>query len=286
MAVQFFGQYLVDQGHITHNGLEQALALQSRHNRNLGDLAVDQGLMTSGQVLEVHEKQKHEDLLFGEMAVKLNILSHEQVDELLALQRQNHLYIGQALVRLRLLGQTQLDALLRQFNAEQEAQLSSGITIPPELPHAELWQIVIDMTGKMLTRLAGIPFHAEQPILITQQRNPLCATATLTGRTEAFIHMAVTEKTRTLVGLAIFNTDNEEDFSAEILNSAFIQFVNLVCGNVVNKAFEIDTELEMIPAEHLREAQPLSATAEEFNLLIPIHLPHDHLIELIISAKK
>ncbi|PLS17596.1 hypothetical protein CVD28_11420 [Bacillus sp. M6-12] len=98
MFRQFFGQYLLNSGHIGSEQLRDALELMQSTHVKLGVLAVNEGYMTGTQVEEVHEKQKQVDKRFGEIAVEMGYLTEEQVEGMLSAQKQNHLLLAQALV--------------------------------------------------------------------------------------------------------------------------------------------------------------------------------------------
>ncbi len=159
MAIKFFGQFLVEKGAITRLALLQAIDLQDKTNLKFGELVVEMGLMSTVDVAKIHQAQRTQDLHFGDMAVKLGILDDKQVEMVLTRQRNCHLYIGEALVKVGALNEPKLKSYLQEFKKDQVAFISEKIEIPANVPHKPIWEMVADLTFKMLTRVAGVSFR-------------------------------------------------------------------------------------------------------------------------------
>jgi len=98
MLNQYFGQYLLNKGILTHIQLREVLRCEQLVKVKLGVLAVNAGLMTAAQVEEVHELQWVKDQKFGTLAVQQGYLTSEQVDGLLESQQEGHLTIMQTIM--------------------------------------------------------------------------------------------------------------------------------------------------------------------------------------------
>lgn len=97
MFNQYFGQYLLNQGILTHVQLREVLQCEQIVKVKLGVLAVNAGVMTAAQVENVHDLQWVKDQKFGELAVQQGFLTKEQVDQLLESQQAGHLTIMQTI---------------------------------------------------------------------------------------------------------------------------------------------------------------------------------------------
>ncbi|WP_426447908.1 hypothetical protein ACP26L_26630 [Paenibacillus sp. S-38] len=115
MFAQYFGQYLLSQGHLTSTQLYEALTAQKDARPKLGVLAINQGWMTGAQVEEVHAEQMSRDKRFGEIAVEQGYLTEEQVQELLLSQKSEHLLLGQTLIDQGLMTYESFSEVLSSF---------------------------------------------------------------------------------------------------------------------------------------------------------------------------
>lgn len=124
MAVNYFGQFLVQKNYITRENLSDAVKLQKETNQLLGQLATAKKYITLQQLIHILNLQLYIERPFGEIAVSKGFLTREQLEELLTTQKKTHLYLGEALVKLNALSSSQLEKYLAEYNAEQkEAQL-------------------------------------------------------------------------------------------------------------------------------------------------------------------
>uniref|UniRef100_UPI00260A2685 chemotaxis protein CheX n=1 Tax=Geobacter sp. TaxID=46610 RepID=UPI00260A2685 len=167
MAVKFFGQFLVEKGVVSREILLQAIELQESVNLSFGATALTMGLLAEGDIEKVHNAQRTEDLRFGDMAVKLGLLTNEQMMQVLGRQKNTHLYIGEALIKVGGLSADSLPALLDEFKADQAQYATDKVAIPAGVADAPFWEMLADLTYKMLTRVALLTFRPE-PISTAQ----------------------------------------------------------------------------------------------------------------------
>lgn len=131
----FFGQYLLQAGIISTTQLDEAIDLQERHNRLLGQLAHSKGYLSEDQVRETAREQKILDLPFGVIALRKNFLTPKQLDDLLFSQIVSTTHIGEALVELGHLPASKLGHLLNEYTLyEQDRQqgIETGLRNLPE----------------------------------------------------------------------------------------------------------------------------------------------------------
>lgn len=156
LAVQFLGQFLVSQGHVSRQELETALDFQEENNLPLGALALSKGLLSERQLLIVHAQQLNSEDRFGEVAVRRGFLTRHQLDELLREQKEARVLIGDALVRA---GATDADTLAVAVQQYQVVQARAEEQVAAELaalPDAHLVSPAIQLTTRLLLRMCGL----------------------------------------------------------------------------------------------------------------------------------
>lgn len=97
MFNQYFWQYLLHKGLLTHMQLCEVLKQKQPVKVKLGILAMNAELMNAAQVEEIHNLQRVKDQKFGVLAVSQGYLTNEQVEELLASQGEDHLSLMQSI---------------------------------------------------------------------------------------------------------------------------------------------------------------------------------------------
>ncbi len=122
MGANFIGLYLVRTGVISRDQLEQALALQRKGNRRIGDMAVERGLLTPEQARDVFTAQSATERPFGETALDLGLLERQELDALLFSQNVANSHLGETLLDMGLLNAEQFGGLLAAYHAEEAAR--------------------------------------------------------------------------------------------------------------------------------------------------------------------
>ena len=284
MAVKFFGQFLVEQGVVNRDALLQAVDLQEQTNLKFGEMVVDMKLMTIAEVERVNLAQRSEDLQFGDMAVKLGIITAAQVQQVLTTQRNNHLYIGEALIKVGALSPEQLQKNLQAFKQDQQPYLATTIEIPSGIPHQPMWEMVADLTYKMLTRVAKIPFRPGLCTLVDKlPERPIAAGLSFSGAVNARYLMAVTENIRNQIAKAILDEESVGDEPLEVLDDAVREFINIVCGNVAAKAAQLGFTLEIDPPETYSQGTTgMDIPQDWVGLVFPLHSFAGESFELVV----
>lgn len=250
MAVMFFGQYLVENGIVSRDLLVKAIELQEKTNLSFGDTAVRMGLLSPENAEKVNHAQRSEDMRIGDLAVRMGFLTDDQVMEILAEQKKNHLYIGEALVRVGGLTPESLSLHLARFKEEQSEYATRTHIVPEDLPHHDLLEMIVDLTGKMLTRVAHLTHHIES-CQVDTEFPPLPVTAIMEmhgdlGLTYVFGTTAGFQKR---IAMAILSADSVEQEPQDVLDDTIMEFINVVCGNVVAKAAQKGISLDIMPPQ-------------------------------------
>ena len=288
MAVKFFGQFLIDKKIITKLDLLRAIELQEKTNLRFGDLVVEMGLMTREQIALTHRSQRHEDLQFGDMAVKMGFLSANQIQQILDRQRRKHLYIGGALVKLAIITEENLDLYLQKFKQIQKAHIAEKIVIPAAIPHQPVWEIVADMTYKMLTRIAGATFRtAPCTIIRTLPKRPVVIDMEFSDSVSACYFLTISQNTKKLIANAILKEGKVETGTTEDIDEAVKEFVDIVGGNVASKAAQLGYSIDITPAQMRRQDETdIKIPEDRIGLLFPIYFSNGEEFELTISIQR
>jgi CheY-specific phosphatase CheX len=284
MAVKFFGQFLVEKGAVTRLALLQAIDLQERTNLKFGEMVTEMGLMSTVEVAKVHQAQRSEDLHFGDMAVKMGFLSEDQVQQVLTRQRNNHLYIGEALTQVGAISRDNLDKYLEDFKQDQRDYIAEKIEIPAGVSHKPIWEMVADLTYKMLTRVVNLSFRAGPCALIDKiPGRPIIAEMGFSGSVSARYLLSVSENARKLVAKAILDEESVDNEPIEVLDDSVKEFINIICGNIAAKAAQLGHSIDITPPEmRLDSADGIDVPADHTGLMFPIYLTDGEVFELTI----
>lgn len=288
MAVKFFGQFLIENNLVTNDALLRAIELQERTNLKLGEMAVAMGFITSRDIETAHFAQYSRDVKLGDLLVELNLLTSSQLDEVIKHQKATHIYIGEALIKVGALTPEKLEQYLTDFKADQADYDTTQMELPDWLhQNKPLWEAMIDLTCKMTTRIIGVQFRTGRlEELHTIAPGRLLAAMDISGDVEARYLLAVSDKTSKIIAKAILQEEDVASEPEEVIEDSVMEFVNIVCGNVVAKVSQDDLLLEIAPPEAIHPKADGLPVPEGFRGLgFPIHLSDGDLMELIILVK-
>lgn len=287
MAVKFFGQFLVEKGVVSREIVLQAIELQESVNLSFGATAVAMGLLAEAGIEKVHNAQRTEDLRFGDMAVKLGLLTGEQMMQVLARQKSTHLYIGEALVKTGGLSADDLPRYLEEFKADQAQYATDTVAIPAGVAEARVWEMVADLSYKMLTRVALLTFRPE-PCFTADRLPPMevCAAMDFTGDVSGRYLMGVSAATQKKVAKEILKEASVDGEPKEVLDDTVMEFVNVVMGNVAAKAAQLGKAVEIAPPEILDAAAGIAVPAGHTALCFPVCLSDGDRVELAVFIRQ
>lgn len=283
MAVMFFGQYLVENGIVSRDLLVKAIELQEKTNLSFGDTAVRMGLLSAENAEKVNLAQRSEDMRIGDLAVRMGFLTENQVVEILAEQKRNHLYIGEAIVRVGGLTPEALSLHLARFRESQSEYATRTHIVPEHLPHHDILEMIVDLTSKMLTRVAHLTHHVESCQVDADFPSlPVTAIMEMHGDLGLTYAFGATAGFQKRIAQAILSADRVDDEPPDVLDDTIMEFVNVVCGNVVAKAAQKGFTLDIMPP------QIVSSVPERFNarsIQVTFRLPDgDHALLGVIFS--
>ncbi|GAM09955.1 bacteriophage N4 adsorption protein B [Geobacter sp. OR-1] len=273
MAVKFFGQFLVEQGAISREALLKAIELQESVNKSIGDIAIEMGLMTQADVEQVNLAQRSEDLRFGDLAVKMGFLTSEALQKALQKQSESHLYIGKAIVMTGGLDAEQIDQYLAAFKADQSLYATDRVLLPSELKHQPLWEMMADLSYKMLTRVARLTFRPVPCEIVKRLEDfHIIAAMDFTGDVRCRYVFSASEEVQTQVAKAILSQEEVSHEPKEVLDDTVMEFINVVCGNIAAKSVQQGIALDILPPELLTSEGGIDIPAGYTGLNFPICL--------------
>jgi len=273
MAVMFFGQYLVERSIVSRDVLLKAIALQEQTNLSFGDTAVAMGLLTALDADRINQAQRSQDLRIGDLSIQMGLLTEPQVMEILAEQKKRHLYIGEAVVKTGGLSAEELGRYLQEFKADQAKYATDTVSIPGGVAQPEVWEMMADLTYKMLTRVARVTFHSE-PCRMSDQLPPypIVAAMAINGDISVRYLFGCTAGLQEKIAKAILVADDVSNEDKEVLDDTIMEFINVVCGNIVAKAVQMGKRIDISPPELLDGAAGFSVMPTEKGLIFPIYL--------------
>jgi len=284
MAVKFFGQYLVEQGAVKAEAIVKAIELQEKTNLKLGEQAVVMGLATADDIERAHRSQLSKDLKLGDLLVATGVLSQKQLDEVVARQKADHLFIGEALVHIGALDPAELKQRLDEFKADQAPYLAERVALPAGVPHSAVWEVAVDLTYKLVTRVLGLKYRAgacrEVDALAASH---VIAAMDISGDARARYLISLSAAGQESVARAILRQESVTAEPVEVLEDCVMEFVNVVCGNVVAKVSQDGIALGIAPPLVIHpDGKPVALPAGSRALSFPLHLEDGDLIELYL----
>lgn len=250
MGIKFFGQYLIWRNIITPQQLIEAVEYQESRNLRFGDYARSKGYLTESDVKRIQDEQKRTDMFFGELAVKTGILSLSQVEEILTMQKNDHVYIGAALVKKGFITPDVLKEELALFKEDQKEYITGEIKTPPGVSDAETVKDMVDITRKMLRRVAHIDVKIGEGFISDKEPGRNFATITIrlgTGLKQEYIFSSSLGLSRTIASGIIGGSAAEE--TKEIITDAVKEFCNITCGNIIAKMARRGKNVDITPPE-------------------------------------
>ncbi|WP_243439001.1 hypothetical protein [Fundidesulfovibrio soli] len=160
MSQLFLGHYLLKQGLVTQNQLDQAIALQMEANRRLGDLAEEAGLLTPEQVRSILAAQREADLSFGELAVAGGGVTRGDMDDLLFRQHVHQVHLGEALLTQGTLSSEQFCLVLEEYSRQEEARHKELDAVLGPRGEGRAVRRLVEALERAFPRFVGCPLKA------------------------------------------------------------------------------------------------------------------------------
>jgi CheY-specific phosphatase CheX len=288
MAVKFFGQFLVEQNLVSRESLLQAIDLQEQKNLKFGEMALSLGYVTKEDIERAHNAQMTKDLKLGDLLVEMGIMTQSQMEDVITRQKNSHLYIGEALVQVGALTTEQLQKHLVAFKMDQSKFTSDRIELPAGIPESGLWEMSVDMTYKMITRVLGLPFRpGKGEIVTTVSTSHMLAAMDFSGDVEARYIISVSLSTQKEIAKAILREASVDCEPIDVLEDTVMEFVNVVCGNIAAKASQAGKVLNINPPVTIHPPDGgLPVPADRIGLCFPICIGNNDSMDLVLFLKR
>ena len=273
MAVKFFGQYLVEKSVISRETLLKSIALQETVNKTIGDIAIEMGMMSQSDVEQVNMAQRNEDLRFADLAVKMGLLTEDALQQALTKQSESHIHIGKAIIMVGGVDANLVSGFLEEFEEEQSQYATDRVVLPPGLKLQALYEMMADLSYKMLTRVARLKFRPVPCEIVSQIKEAdVVAAMDITGDTRCRYIISVSEDVQAQIAKAILAQEKVSQESKEVLDDTVMEFVNVICGNIAAKSAQLGIALDIMPPELLDSKGGINVPEEFIALDFPICL--------------
>lgn len=231
MIPKFFGQYLLERGIVKREQLIEAIKFQEENKQKLGEVALERGYLTESQINKIKAEQKNTDMMFGELATNLGFLTESQVDELITIQKNNHMYLGEALVKKGFVSEKTIEIQLEKFKEEQKEVEPKDINIGINHPYNKYMAHFIDLTAKMLRRVADIESKIGSVIIREDKADIHYASVyiDLAGGMHARLMLSLTKEAVYEISERFLGERVEDE---EVAMETAGEFLNIVCGNL------------------------------------------------------
>ena len=238
----FFGQFLLEEGAIGAQELQQALERAGKEHVRLGQLGVESGFLNEEQVELIHLEQRTRDVCFGELAVQLELLSRAQLAELLREQKRRHIPVGEALVAQGSLNESELDDLLDRYHLSLIDLDIVHLGLPAELADDDLAAFLISYLPRLYSRITHEPMKLQSPRPWHGRSNlPVRFEVDLGGETGMKIGLAGCDAMARRIATALFGSDCDLE-REDVLARAFEDFGEILADAASRSARQSGTE--------------------------------------------
>ncbi len=285
MSSRFFGIYLLEKGLITYDELEAAIKFQQETNLRLGDYALKKGLITKEQLEKITIEQHCKDMFFGELAVEMKILSREQVQQLLNQQQYDHIFIGEALINTGAIGKEMVAKELLEFNETEKEFEPEVRKLPSALEHAEILEVIFNITIKMFLRLLNLPAKLHSWYLFCDQVEPSFLAVSL-GFEGEFQGQYIVNTNKQILNHACNYCFSDEGLPEGLTeNDVMAEIINIICGNIAASLSDNGIYSEIgIPEMFENSHGPIQLPKDMQNLLFKVETPLG-IVDVALSFK-
>ena len=252
MSVKFFGQFLLERTIISPAQLLEAVKYQESRNRRIGEYAVQKGYLTKKDVDTILAEQKRTDMQFGELAVHLKILTPANIEELLTLQKNDHILLGEALIAKGFLTRDALDSALALFKQDQSQYIPGEVMIPEGIEHPLIIRDFVDLTEKMLLRVAHLRVKAGEGVTPSSapRQHDVSVRIRLEGSLTFEYILSASLAVSTIIASGIIGAHAARE-TREVILDGVKEFCNIVCGNMLAKLAQKGQSLDISTPEEI-----------------------------------
>lgn len=271
MIPKFFGQFLLERRIINSDQLSKAIDYQQKQKLKLGELAVQEGFMDQAQVDQVRNAQKSTDKFFGEICVEKGLLTPDQLKKIITLQKNNHVYLGESLVHLGILSQDEVRKQLDNFKEDQKEIDEHEVKISINHPKKEYFFHFIDLTVKLLRRVANVETKVGDMEIREDKCEPHYVTAVIEFSEDINLKFIISlnEEVAKIIAKEFLE---EEITDPEMIAENTGEFLNVICGNISTKLQILGLKTQISVPQFFRKSEhpEIQYESNEKALLFPL----------------
>ncbi len=249
----FLGTALVNNGLLSAQQLELALAIQRQTNPLLGELAIEFSMLTAQQVEDINIVQRIVNQRFGDIAKEENLLSAAQIQWLLNEQRSRCQRLGDILIDQGVVSKQNIAQTLNTLRHQADNFLNTL---------DELSIIAIRAIEALFARL--IQSQCKHTCYIDSQKafatfnHHLTLTISKEGKQHRpFMRLSIACNTPLMSELAIrFMGIDEAECDQALAEDALAELLNMAAGYIISDRLELNENLKptpAIPARHFSD---------------------------------
>ncbi|MEK7238626.1 MAG: chemotaxis protein CheX, partial [Nitrospirota bacterium] len=237
---------------ITPQQLIEAVEYQESKNLKFGEYALLKGYMTEKDIERIQNEQKRVDMQFGELAVKLNILTSAQIWEILTRQKNDHIFIGEALLQKGFLTPDVLQRELTLFKEDQSQYVAGEIMIPDGAANPEVIKSIVDLTQKMLQRVAYLNVKVGDGFISHNepQKNFLLISVSMRGNLKYEYAFSSSQEISEVIASGVMGEDVKSE-DREGISDGVKEFCNIACGNIIAKLSQQGKSMDISPPQEM-----------------------------------
>lgn len=283
MFIQFFGNFLLNEGYLTTDQLMDALKSMKESRPKFGVLAMNAGYLTGQQVEQLHQKQMFENKRMGDLAVEMGYITQQQVEELLSKQPVAYLMLGQCLVDKGYISNVQFSDAINDYKkmyslSEKDLQknqtdklekLMKELYLNDDLETREEYVKYISLLFSNIIRFIGDDFIPLEVPQMADSSRCNCAYQDIIGDISFRSHLE--GEGSTLLQFAARYAGDDFEEADEYVTASAEDFLNLINGLfTVNMSNENSIELKLLPPEFSTDC---NATRGEVICCLPVAFP-------------
>jgi len=257
MAIQFFGQYLIERKVITPEQLLDAIAYQEATNKLIGEVAIELGYLTYDQVQSVIDEQAITDKEFGGIALDLELLTPEQLIKTIKYQSDTRIIIGEILVNKGYASKENIEMHALQFKISQEKDRELLNLELNHLVNKKDIEIFIESTFKLYQRIF------KEQIKIS---NITSDKAEIINEYVFYQHLKINDKrfiflfdlpTKVILDITKHMIGIDHCSIDEMSLDCVSEYVNVITGSITTKYSKIlkNPEIELLPQQHSKTSE-------------------------------
>ena len=290
MLANLFGDYLVANGKLTSQELDDIKASLGKNRVKLGLIAVSEGLLDQKKAEEIRRKQAVMDKRFGDIAIELGYLNSQQVSHLLDMQGNAYMQFCQAVTDGQYMTIEELDKAFDQMANEYNIDASDrdevkaddiDIIINNLMKGMEETSLdLLSVFVRTLNRLISTDILVKSYETVASYKRDCLAYQCLDGDYHSIITLGGKDEGLILVA-SIFGSETFEKVDLDSLDSIG-EFLNIVNGLYATSLSYRNINVELM-APVLSDKE--TSLPDENLYLVPISINGKN-IEIVLKVQK